>query len=134
MTEPEFLSVEDVRWLHERQLELYGGLDGVRDGGLLDSAVAMPQQSFGRAYLHNDLFAMAAAYAFHLAENQPFVDGNKRTALEACLVFLDLNGIVVLDPARRLFEAMVALSARTLTKDGFAELLRALPRAGAEEP
>jgi len=64
--------------------------------------VATPAVTFDDAYLHNDLFQMAAAYAFHIAENQPFLDGNKRTALNAALVFLDINGWLVLDPDARL--------------------------------
>lgn len=61
---------------------------------------------------------MAAAYAFHIAENQPFVDGNKRTALNAALVFLDLNGFIVHDPEGRLHDAMIAISSRALDKRG----------------
>jgi len=73
---PTFLDVDDVLALHEAQMERFGGADGVRDQGLLESAVAQPQASFGGQYVHADLFTMAAAYAFHIAENQPFVDGN----------------------------------------------------------
>jgi death-on-curing protein len=65
---------------------------------------------------------MAAAYAFHIAQNQPFVDGNKRTGLVAALVFLDLNGVTVLDPQERLYEAIIALAERQMDKDGLAEL------------
>ena len=86
--EPEFLTVEDVLQIHDEQLSAYGGATGIRDQGLLESAVAMPQASFGGAYLHEDLPHMAAAYAFHIAQNQPFLDGNKRTGLVAALVFL----------------------------------------------
>jgi death on curing protein len=128
VSEPEFLTVEDVLSMHEQQLELYGGQSGIRDRALLQSAVGMPQQTFGGELLHEDLFAMAAAYAFHIAENQPFLDGNKRTALEACVVFLDLNGVVVIDPDGKLFDAMIALSSKTLTKVGLASLLRSLPQ------
>jgi death on curing protein len=76
VTPPDFLTLDDVLWIHEQQLELYGGQAGVRDRRLLESAVGMPQQTFGGEFLHDDLFAMAAAYAFHIAENQPFLDGN----------------------------------------------------------
>jgi death-on-curing protein len=69
---------------------------------------------------------MAAAYAFHIAETQPFVDGNKRTGLDAALVFLDLNGWVVVDPEMRLYDAMLALSSRKLDKHGLAVLFRVL--------
>lgn len=77
--------------IHDEQIEVYGGIHGIRDKGLLESAVMMPQASFGGEYLHNGLFEMSAAYAFHIAENQPFLDGNKRTALVAALVFLEFE-------------------------------------------
>lgn len=92
--------------------------------------MAVSQASFGEAYLHEDLAHMAAAYAFHIAQNQPFLDGNKRTGLVAALVFLDLNGITVLDPQERLYDAMIAIAERRTDKDGLAELLREL---GAQE-
>ncbi|MET0650274.1 MAG: type II toxin-antitoxin system death-on-curing family toxin [Pyrinomonadaceae bacterium] len=124
--EPDFLSVEDVLQIHDEQITAYGGTAGVRDQGLLESAVAMPRASFGEAYLHEDLAHMAAAYAFHIAQNQPFLDGNKRTGLVAALVFLDLNGIIVLDPQEKLYDAMIAIAERRMDKDGLAELLREL--------
>ena len=92
---PEFLDVEDVLELHRLQLQRFGGGDGVRDRGLLESAAAQPQSSFGGTYTHDGLFAMAAAYLFHIVQNHAFVDGNKRTGLLAALVFLDLNGISI---------------------------------------
>lgn len=127
-TEPVFLDVDEVVWIHDVQLELFGGQAGIRDGGLLESAVAMPRQCFGGAYLHEDLFAMAAAYAFHIAENQPFVDGNKRTALASCLNFLDLNGVVLIDEGGRLYTAMMDMAARRLDKAVFGEILRSMTR------
>ena len=124
--DPDFLTVEDVTHIHEEQIAAYGGAAGVRDQVLLQSAVAMPQASFGEAYLHEDLAHMAAAYAFHIAQNQPFLDGNKRTGLVAALVFLDLNGVTVLDPQERLYDAMIAIAERRMDKDGLAVLLREL--------
>ncbi len=91
MNDPVFLDVEDVLLIHEEQLGEYGGSAGVRDPELLESAVAMPRATVGGSFAHEDHFAMAAAYAFHIAQNQPFLDGNKRTGLLAALVFLDLN-------------------------------------------
>ena len=125
-SEPEFLTVEDVLQIHDEQLTAYGGATGIRDQGLLESAVMMPQASFGEAYLHEDLAHMAAAYAFHIAQNQPFMDGNKRTGLVAALVFLDLNGVIILDPEEKLYDAMIAIAERRMDKDGLAELLRGL--------
>jgi death-on-curing protein len=78
------------------------------------------------------MFEMAAAYAFHIAENQPFLDGNKRTALNAALVFLDINGWLVLDPDECLFDAMIAISSRALDKYGLAAILRKLSRPISE--
>lgn len=124
MTDPEFLEVDEIVALHARQLAAFGGSPGVRDLGLLESAVAQPRATFGGEFVHADIFAMAAAYAFHIAENQPFVDGNKRTALDAALVFLHLNGYVVDDPADGLYDAMIAIAERRLTRDGLGELLR----------
>ena len=128
--EPDFLSVEDVIQIHDEQIAAYGGAMGVRDQGLLESAVAMPRASFGETYLHEGLAHMAAAYAFHIAQNQPFLDGNKRTGLVAALVFLDLNGITVLDPQEKLYDAMIAIAERRMDKDGLAELLRELSMQG----
>jgi death-on-curing protein len=88
----EFLTVEVMLALHQRQLERFGGGAGVRDRGLPESAVAQPQASFGGSYVHAGLFDMAAAYLFHIVSNHPFVDGNKRTGLLATQVFLSLNG------------------------------------------
>jgi death-on-curing protein len=124
--EPEFLTVEDVLQIHDEQLAAYGGATGIRDQVLLESAVMMPQASFGEAYLHEDLSHMAAAYAFHIAQNQPFMDGKKRTGLVAALVFLDLNGVTILDPQEKLFDAMIAIAERRMDKDGLVELLREL--------
>jgi death-on-curing protein len=98
----------------------------VRDRGALESAVAVPASSFGGEFLHVGLFSMAAAYAFHIAENQPFVDGNKRTALNAALVFLGLNGWEVDDPEGELYEAMIGVSARTVSKEQLAGTLERL--------
>jgi death-on-curing protein len=124
--EPVFLSVEDVIVLHDEQLVRFGGAAGIRDQSLLESAVGMPQATFGGEYLHGDLFAMAAAYAFHIAQNQCFMDGNKRTGLLSALVFLDLNGIVIADSEGRLYQAMIDIAERAMDKSGLADLLRAL--------
>lgn len=124
--DPLFLTVEEVLTLHEDQLRLFGGAGGIRDRNALESAVLTPASTYDGAFLHDDLFHMAAAYAYHIAENQPFVDGNKRTALNAALVFLDMNGWIVSDPEMRLYQAMIDLSSRTLDKLGLGVLLRQL--------
>jgi len=132
--DPDFLSVEDVLLLHEEQLAHYGGGAGIRDPSALDSAVAMPRATFDEQFVHEDLFAMASAYAFHIAQNQPFVDGNKRTGLAAALVFLDLNGVALTDPDGQLYDGMIALAEKRLDKPGLGNLLRTLAQtAGSGE-
>ncbi|MBX3289843.1 MAG: type II toxin-antitoxin system death-on-curing family toxin [Acidobacteria bacterium] len=127
MTEPIFLTLADVLKIHNKQLDAHGGIHGIRDEGLLESAVMTPQASFGGEYLHSDIFEMAAAYAFHIAENQPFLDGNKRTALVAALAFLDLNGSVIVDPERKLYSMLIDIANRAADKSDLADLLRSLP-------
>jgi len=124
--EPEFLSFDEILEIHDDQIQRYGGDAGIRDRGLLESAVAMPQQSFGGQYLHKDVFEMAAAYAFHLAESQAFLDGNKRTGLAAAYMFLSLNGFRLIEQDDRLYEAMIAVGTRRMDKSGLAQVLREL--------
>jgi len=128
MIEPQFLTVADVLTIHEEQIQAYGGIRGIRDEGLLESAVMMAQASFGGEYLHADLFEMAAAYAFHIAENQPFLDGNKRTALVSTLVFLDINGCLILDDEMKLYDAMIAIANKAMDKYDLADLLKNLSK------
>ena len=122
----EFLTLDDVLEIHAVQLARWGGSDGIRDRGALEAAIAQPQATFGGDYLHESIFAMAAAYAFHIAESQAFIDGNKRAALNAALTFLDVNGFVILDPDEALFEAMIAIGTRRMTKAQLGRLLRDL--------
>jgi death-on-curing protein len=90
---PLFLTLDEVLAVHADQIRRYGGRKGVLDLGLLGSALAMPQASFDGVRLHASLAEMAAAYLFHISQNHPFVDGNKRTALAAALLFLWLNDL-----------------------------------------
>ena len=87
------LTVEIVREIHAEGIARFGGSDGVRETALLESAVAAPQASFGGRSPYKDLAEVAAAYLFYLCRNHPFIDGNNRAALGACIVFLRLNGI-----------------------------------------
>jgi death-on-curing protein len=93
MESPRFLSLARVLQIHRSSIDTYGGDPGVRDMGLLESAIAQPRASFGGQYLHEDIASMAAAYLYHLVMNHPFVDGNKRTGAMAAFVFLDMNKI-----------------------------------------
>lgn len=87
-----FLTVEEVIEIHTKMIQAYGGLDGIRDMGLLISAIEMPKASMFGEYLHASIYDKAAAYLFHIACNHPFLDGNKRTSLAAALTFLTMNG------------------------------------------
>jgi len=87
-----FLTMSEILLILENQIRNYGGKYGVRDRNLLSSAIYMPESSFDGKYLHETIPAMAAAYTFHICQNHPFIDGNKRVALASSLVFLDING------------------------------------------
>lgn len=126
MIEPIFLSLDKVLRIHDAQILAFGGSEGIRELSLLESAVMTPQASFGGEYLHQDIYQMAAAYAFHIAENQPFLDGNKRTALASAIVFLDLNDIIITDENGLLFNAMIDIAQKTIDKYDLAELFRSL--------
>ena len=106
----DFLNLEDVLTLHADQVALYGGDHGVRDLGLLKSAIAQPQATFGGECLHKDLFEMAAAYLFHIVQNHPFLDGNKRTGAIAALVFLDFNGVEITAPKGSVYEITISVA------------------------
>ena len=93
--QPLFLTLGEILEIHRGQIERYGGELGLRDQGLLESAVAMPAAGMRGQFFHKDLFEMAAAYAFYIVSNHPFVDGNKRAGAEAALVFLEMNGVEV---------------------------------------
>ena len=90
--EPLFLTSAEIIEIHDYQIEHFGGGEGLRDIELLKSAIGMPSATFGGEYLHPTILEMAAAYLYHLVENHPFVDGNKRVGAMAALIFLDLNG------------------------------------------
>lgn len=117
MTEPRWLDVTIVLDVHAEQLALFGGADGIRDLGLLESALARPLNKFG--YGENDLAELAAAYAFSIARNRPFVDGNKRAAFASIIVFLGLNGIDFDAPPEQATAMILALAAGEVSEDSF---------------
>ncbi len=121
-----FLTLAEVIDIHSDQIDRYGGRGGISDINLLSSAVAMPYVSFSGEFLHRDLYEMAAAYTFHICQNHPFIDGNKRTALASALVFLEMNGISISDPEGKLYEALVNIASGKTTKQEFAGVLRNL--------
>ena len=122
--QPEFLDVGDVLQIHADQLERYGGLSGVRDLGLLESAVSMPRASYAGEFLHGDLFAMAAAYLSHTTRNHPFLDGNKRTGAASALVFLDLHEIEVTASDDALYDLVIGVATGTAGKEAAEQFLR----------
>jgi death-on-curing protein len=128
MSEPIFLTLEQVEALHAQALAAHGGQDGVRDQWTLESAAIHPRNVF--YYAQGDLFDVAAAYAFHLAEAQAFLDGNKRTGIAAALVFLKLNGVTVSKATDELYAAMIAIAGHRMGKPELAALLRRLGGAG----
>lgn len=103
---PTFLTLDEVIEIHQDMIQRYGGSLSVRDMGLLESAVATPQAGFGGQYLHSNLFEMAAAYLFHIVQNHPFIDGNKRAGAMAAFTFLKLNGVTLI-ARESAFERMV---------------------------
>lgn len=104
-------------------MDLYGGGHGVRDMGLLESAVAQPQASFGGQYAHAGIFEMAAAYMFHIVQNHPFLDGNKRAGLVAAVVFLDINGVEIEAPKGSLYDLTMSVATGRIAKPEIAEFL-----------
>ena len=121
-----FLTLAEVMEIHADQIEHYGGRDGIRDINLLSSAVAVPYATFSGDFLHRDIFEMAAAYAFHVSQNHPFVDGNKRTALASVLVFLEINCLGISDPDEKLYVSMIKIASGKMTKEELAVILRSL--------
>lgn len=123
MNEPVFITREQVEAIHRRSLEEHGGQDGIRDDSVLESALAQPMHV--HFYAQGDWFDLAAAYAYHLAENQPFIDGNKRTAITTALLFLELNGVSTSAITNaQLYDAMISLAEKRLDKTGRAAVFR----------
>ena len=116
MTEPRWLETAIVIDVHAEQLALFGGADGIRDSGLLESALARPLNKF--AYGETSLAALAAAYAFGLARNHLFVDGNKRVAFASVIVFLGLNGIEFDVPPQEATGMILGLAAGEVDEEG----------------
>ena len=122
--DPKFLTLDDALEVHRDQIERYGGTLGVRDNGLLESALAAPQSGFGGNYLHADLFEMASAYLFHLVQNHPFLDGNKRVGAAAALTFLVMNGIETKIPNQALVQMVLSVAQGRTEKMVIADFFR----------
>jgi death-on-curing protein len=122
MNEPRWLLVEEILVAHERQIARFGGMPGIRDQGILESAIARPQNKW--VYEPSELADLAAAYAFGLAKNHPFVDGNKRVAFVAMMMFLRLNGVRFAPQQEAATAAILGLAAGEIAEAGFARWIR----------
>lgn len=126
--EPVFLTLDEILAIQAEQIQRYGGTEGLRDRGLLESAIAMPAASYAGEFLHSNLFEMAAAYLFHLCNNHPFLDGNKRTALAACLAFLWLNDLEIVADPDEIAELVLAVADGSVGKAQLAVYLEGRSR------
>jgi len=122
MSEPEWLDNNIILDVHAEQLALFGGADGIRDMGMLESALGRPLNKF--SYGETDLAALAAAYAFGLARNHPFVDGNKRAAFASIIVFLGLNGIDFDVPPEQATAMILGVAAGEVSEESLARWIR----------
>jgi death-on-curing protein len=125
-----FLTLEDVLIIHADQIDRYGGSLGVRDIGLLESAVAMARMQFEGDFVHHDMFEMAASYLFHISKNHPFIDGNKRTALASALVFLEINNMEIEIDDDLLYEMVLDVIHNLADKKRIAEIFHSFSRKG----
>ena len=121
--EPYFLTRQQIDTIHRDQIEAWGGLRGLRSEHALESAIAQPVHVY--FYGGGDLYEIAAAYAFHIAESQAYLDGNKRTGLQAAVDFLEINGIDTSPlPELATYEAMIRVAKHELDRSGLAVFLR----------
>lgn len=122
MREPKFLTLDEVLYLHGESLRRFGGLAGVGNPGLIESALGSAQNAYW--YGQGDLFDIAATYAFHIAESQAFTDGNKRTGAASALVFLMRNGVDAPVDDGSIYDALIAIAKHQLEKPGLASVIR----------
>jgi death-on-curing protein len=120
-----YLTLNQVLMIHQSQLKAFGGSAGIRNREGLESATEQPKASFGGDDLYPTIFDKASVYAFHIAEAQAFVDGNKRTALHAAVTFLAVNGKPI-GHSDRLYEAMIAIAEKRLSRENLSDLFREL--------
>ncbi len=123
MLNPEFVDKADVLAIHSRQIEKFGGMTGIRDEGLLDSALAQPQATFFGELLHPTIGEQAAAYLYHLAQNHPFLDGNKRTAFATVIAFLGINGYDLNLTQEKAFDLVMQVARGQMSKEEIAILI-----------
>jgi death-on-curing protein len=120
--EPKFLTFNEVLYLHDESVSRYGGAFGIRESGLVDSALASARNEY--LYRSGDIYDIAATYAYHLAESQPFLDGNKRTAIAVAISGLALNGERISRDDGSVYRAMIEIADKNLDKPGLAVVLK----------
>lgn len=118
-----FTPKDVILHFHDQLIQLYGGSSGIRDIKLLESALEQPKVTFDGAYLHDTVFKMAAAYGFHLCNNHPFIDGNKRISLVAMDIFLQRNGYEIVATEKEAYKIIMQLSTGSLSKEQLASWL-----------
>ena len=121
--DPLFLTLDEVLSLHEEQIHLFGGSSGIRDLGLLQSAMGSVEATFGGVFLHETIYEMAAAYLYGICRNHPFLDGNKRTAVAAALTFLDMNGIEIEANEDTFYDLVVGVAEGRVSRSAVAVFL-----------
>lgn len=132
-----FWDMDHVVRAHRSLIDAYGGADGLRDVGMLHSAIAMPRAAFGGQYLHADLYEMAAAYIYHIVQNHPFLDGNKRTGAASAIIFLAMNGVEIEADEEGLVELTVSVADGKTGKQEIAAFFRSRANSssqGSSEP
>lgn len=122
--QPTFLTLDEITEIHRDQIAHYGGSEGIRDFGMLKSAVAMPAAGFGGQFLHADLCEMAAAYLFHIVQNHPFIDGNKRAGAVAAYVFLAMNNMRLTATQSAYADLVLSVACGETPKSAVAEFFR----------
>ena len=127
--DPTFLTLDEVLALHQDQIRRYGGTPGIRDQGLLSSALGTVTATFGGEFLHPNLNEMAAAYLFHIAQNHPFLDGNKRVGLAAALIFLWMNDLEVEANGADLTELVLGVAEGRVSKSEVAVFFQSHTRS-----
>lgn len=119
-----FLSYEQILFIHKNQIKNYGGIYSIRDKNLLKSAIAQPKITFKGKHLHENIFQMAAAYLFHIVNNHPFIDGNKRTGLVAALVFLEINDVIFDESNEKIEKIVLKIAQGKMEKNKIAIWLK----------
>lgn len=131
--EPLFLSLDEVLEMHLQQIDRYGGASGIRDSAALLAALATPQAAFDGEYLHRSIPAMAAAYLFHICQNHPFVDGNKRVGVNAAITFLLMNDWEPDLEPDNLADLVLSVASGVVDKSGLTALFELHCRPGGSE-